>query len=177
MNECAESDINRVRLCHLRTLPEFSGYGFSLRTDSKNDKQLIENVESNSPAERGKLISGDIILKINGKRVAGLSHLEVVRLIQENAKEVKLLVLQPPLLSKFSEYEDLVAQAEKETIICEVQENTSNNSELTKAEKNLLRSDATTTNIVRNKKQQQSHIAGPGCVNHAMTDDQGRILS
>ncbi|KER27876.1 hypothetical protein T265_05159 [Opisthorchis viverrini] len=151
MNECAESDINRVRLCHLRTLPEFSGYGFSLRTDSKNDKQLIENVESNSPAERGKLISGDIILKINGKR--------------------------PPLLSKFSEYEDLVAQAEKETIICEVQENTSNNSELTKAEKNLLRSDATTTNIVRNKKQQQSHIAGPGCVNHAMTDDQGRILS
>ncbi|KAF6768639.1 hypothetical protein AHF37_12461 [Paragonimus kellicotti] len=52
MSGLTESEVNCVRLCHLNLVPNFSGYGFSLRTDVKNNKQLIENVESGSPAEK-----------------------------------------------------------------------------------------------------------------------------
>ncbi|KAF8565605.1 hypothetical protein P879_10118 [Paragonimus westermani] len=148
MSGPTESATNCVRLCHLKIVPNFSGYGFSLRTDVKNNKQLIENVESGSPAEQGRLLSGDIILKINDKLVSGISHKDVVQIIKERPNEVSLLVLQPNVLAKFETYEDPVLAAARKAVIYTTPKFLMNRGALSQAERQLSRADVTTMNCV-----------------------------
>lgn len=69
MSEIADSKTSRPRLCRLKILPNFSGYGFSLRTEAVGNVQNIEKVEKGSPAELGGLLSGDLLWTVNGKTV------------------------------------------------------------------------------------------------------------
>ncbi|CAH8850438.1 unnamed protein product [Trichobilharzia szidati] len=121
MKDCAETKNHQARLCHLKKWPNFSGYGFSLRTDSLKNEHRVENVEPLSPSESGGLLAGDIILLVNNKTVDRLSHIEVVKMIKEK-QDVELLVVQPYDLAYFKKFKDPLTLASKDPIRCETSE-------------------------------------------------------
>nr|CAH8850829.1 unnamed protein product [Trichobilharzia regenti] len=130
MKDCAETKNHQARLCHLKKWPNFSGYGFSLRTDSLKNEHRVENVELLSPSESGGLLAGDIILLVNNKSVGKsrfiltviqvdrLSHIEVVKMIKEK-QDVELLVAQPYDLAYFKKFKDPLTLASKDPKRCE----------------------------------------------------------
>ncbi|XP_018649500.1 putative pdz domain containing protein [Schistosoma mansoni] len=129
MKESAESQNHRARLCHLKLWPNFSGYGFSLRTDSVKHEHKVENVEPLSPSE-----SGD-----------RLSHTDVVKVIKERS-DVEMLVVQPKDLAYFRKFSDVISAAIKDPILCETSEEDLN--KLTNAEKHLVKADSDTMNEI-----------------------------
>ena len=64
-----EAETQRARLCHLRKVPDYEGYGFKLRTEKGKAGQFISEVDPGSPAETAGLRDGDRILEVNGKNV------------------------------------------------------------------------------------------------------------
>ncbi|CAH8571038.1 unnamed protein product [Schistosoma rodhaini] len=145
MKESAESQNHRARLCHLKLWPNFSGYGFSLRTDSVKHEHKVENVEPLSPSESGGLLNGDIILMVNKKTVDRLSHTDVVKVIKERS-DVEMLVVQPKDLAYFRKFSDVISAAIKDPILCETSEEDLN--KLTNAEKHLVKADSDTMNEI-----------------------------
>lgn len=85
-------DTYKLRLCRLKTWPDFSGYGFNLHADRSIPGQFIGKVDDNSPSEAAGLQPDDRILEVNGHSVLGKSHAEVVALIKSVPGEVTLLV-------------------------------------------------------------------------------------
>ncbi|KAG7296904.1 hypothetical protein JYU34_019768 [Plutella xylostella] len=83
------------RLCLVRKVPTFDGYGFNLHAEKGKPGQYIGKVDEGSPAETAGLKRGDRILEVNGAPIAGESHKQVVARIKERADEAELLVAAP----------------------------------------------------------------------------------
>lgn len=88
---------NDVRLCRLRPWRTFVGFGFHLQQCPKS-VYVINFIESNSPAATGGLKFWDILLKINGKDVREITHLEIKNSLKSARNHydqyVELLVIQ-----------------------------------------------------------------------------------
>ncbi|XP_029432412.1 Na(+)/H(+) exchange regulatory cofactor NHE-RF2 [Rhinatrema bivittatum] len=78
------------RLCYLKKGP--TGYGFNLHSERSKPGQYIRSVDPGSPAARAGLRPQDKLLEVNGQKVEGLKHSEVVSCIKAQENETKLLV-------------------------------------------------------------------------------------
>ncbi|CAH4036206.1 Na(+)/H(+) exchange regulatory cofactor NHE-RF2 [Pieris brassicae] len=83
------------RLCHVRKVPDFDGYGFNLHAEKGKPGQYIGKVDDGSPAEKAGLRRGDRILEVNGHGIAGETHKQVVARIKERSDDAELLVVAP----------------------------------------------------------------------------------
>jgi len=81
------------RLCHIRKVPDFDGYGFNLQAESGRPGQFVHDVDERSPAATAGLRDGDRIVEVNGTNVALENHQQVVERIRAVPGEVKLLVV------------------------------------------------------------------------------------
>ncbi|XP_053619262.1 Na(+)/H(+) exchange regulatory cofactor NHE-RF1 [Plodia interpunctella] len=81
------------RLCHVRKIPDFDGYGFNLHAEKGKPGQYIGKVDEGSPAEAAGLRRGDRILEVNGHSIAGETHKQVVSRIKERPEDAELLVV------------------------------------------------------------------------------------
>uniref|UniRef100_A0A8C8RFD2 Tyrosine-protein phosphatase non-receptor type 13 n=1 Tax=Pelusios castaneus TaxID=367368 RepID=A0A8C8RFD2_9SAUR len=89
----------------VKLLKNSSGLGFSFcREDNLTPEQLgssIVRVKKLFPgqpaAESGKIEIGDVILKVNGSSLKGLSQQEVISALRGTSPEVSLLLCRPPL--------------------------------------------------------------------------------
>ncbi|KAI5637380.1 hypothetical protein NE865_09949 [Phthorimaea operculella] len=80
------------RLCHVRKVPNFDGYGFNLHAEKGKPGQYIGKVDEGSPAETAGLRRGDRILEVNGNSIADETHKQVVARIKERPDEAELLM-------------------------------------------------------------------------------------
>ncbi|XP_066158294.1 Na(+)/H(+) exchange regulatory cofactor NHE-RF2 [Euwallacea fornicatus] len=85
----------KARLCHIRKVDYFDGYGFNLHAEKGKPGQYIGKVDEGSPAEAAGLRQGDRILEVNGETIGDKTHKQVVELIKQHADETKLLVIDP----------------------------------------------------------------------------------
>lgn len=83
------------RLCHVRKVADFDGYGFNLHAEKGKPGQYIGKVDEGSPAEVAGLHRGDRILEVNGHSIAGETHKQVVARIKERPDDAELLVAAP----------------------------------------------------------------------------------
>ncbi|XP_054586479.1 Na(+)/H(+) exchange regulatory cofactor NHE-RF4 isoform X2 [Nothobranchius furzeri] len=86
----------RARKLHLISGPE--GYGFLLRlekTPSGNTYHVLREVEQSSPAEKGGMKDGEILLEVNGESVESLKHEEIVDRVRLSGKKVSLTSITP----------------------------------------------------------------------------------
>jgi len=91
--EPASSVEYEARLCHLKTWPDFAGYGFNLHADRATTGQYIGKVDEGSPAEAAGLRMNDRIVEVNGHNVEGKNHADVVAEVKSVDGEVRLLVV------------------------------------------------------------------------------------
>lgn len=87
------ADAPAPRLCHLRKIPTFDGYGFNLHAEKSKPGQFIGKVDPNSPAEQAGMLEGDRIVEVNGVNIANENHRQVVERIKSVPDETKLLVV------------------------------------------------------------------------------------
>jgi len=67
-----------VRLCRLRTWPDFVGYGFNLHANRTSPGlQYIGKVDANSPAQAAGLQLHDRIIEVNGDPIEGITFIIV----------------------------------------------------------------------------------------------------
>lgn len=81
----------KPRLCILRKVPQFSGYGFNLQA-KPNQGHFIGKVDTGSPAQAADLREGDRLIEVNDVNVEKATHAEAVTLIKQRSDEVVLLV-------------------------------------------------------------------------------------
>jgi len=82
------------RLCHVRKVPDFDGYGFNLRAEiGGRPGQFVHDVDERSPAAAAGLRDGDRVVEVNGRSVALETHRDVVERIRALPGEVTLLVV------------------------------------------------------------------------------------
>lgn len=86
---------SKARLCHIRKVDNFDGYGFNLHAEKGKPGQYIGKVDDGSPAEAAGLRQGDRILEVNGESIGDKTHKQVVELIKQHSDETKLLVVDP----------------------------------------------------------------------------------
>ena len=86
-------DVPAPRLCHIRKVPGFDGYGFNLHAERGKPGQFIGKVDEGSPAAAAGLRDGDRIVEVNGSNVALENHQQVVDRIRALPDEVRLLVV------------------------------------------------------------------------------------
>jgi len=67
------------RLCLVRKVADFSGYGFNLHAERGKAGQFIGQVDEGSPAAAAGLRDGDRIVEVNGVNVALDTHQQVSR--------------------------------------------------------------------------------------------------
>lgn len=96
-NSLNESKINRV--CHVIKRDDFDGYGFNLHAEKGKPGQYIGKVDDDSPAELAGLKQGDRIIEVNGVNIGNETHKQVVQRIKAIACEVRLLVVDPTVVS------------------------------------------------------------------------------
>ncbi|XP_073958873.1 LOW QUALITY PROTEIN: Na(+)/H(+) exchange regulatory cofactor NHE-RF1-like [Choristoneura fumiferana] len=94
-NGTATAAAPEPRLCHVRKVPTFDGYGFNLHAEKGKPGQYIGKVDEGSPAEAAGLRRGDRILEVNGNSIAGETHKQVVARIKERPDDASLLVAAP----------------------------------------------------------------------------------
>ncbi|XP_076824134.1 uncharacterized protein LOC143470116 isoform X2 [Clavelina lepadiformis] len=80
------------RQCTLRKTDE-EEHGFFLAIDRDRNGQIIRRVVKGGPAELAGLMDGDRILCINGDRVEGVDHDEVVSRIRESGNVITFTVI------------------------------------------------------------------------------------
>ncbi|KAI4897190.1 hypothetical protein NFI96_014899 [Prochilodus magdalenae] len=81
----------RPRLCVLEKGSD--GYGFHLHGEKMKAGQFIRLVETGSPADRSGLRAGDRLVFVNGERVEGESHQQVVSRIRAVTGNLELIVV------------------------------------------------------------------------------------
>ena len=81
------------RLCHIRKVPDFDGYGFNVQAEIGRPGQFVHEVDERSPAAAAGLRDGDRIVEVNGTNVALEKHHDVVERIRATQDEVRLLVV------------------------------------------------------------------------------------
>lgn len=89
------NDRRTLKLCK----SDEQGYGFWLQTydlgttgSVKKKKTFVRYVEDEGPAYLAGLRAGDVIFEVNGQNLEDMEHLNIVGLISETAKELKLVV-------------------------------------------------------------------------------------
>ena len=82
-----------ARLCHVRTWPNWPGFGFNMHSQKGKPGQFIGSVDAGSPADLAGLKEGDRILAVNGTSVKGFEHPQVVGLIKTDPTSNKLLLV------------------------------------------------------------------------------------
>ena len=60
-------------------------------------------MDEGTPASLGGLREGDFLVEVNGLRIEGFEHKQVVELIKTNLNETKLLVADPEAKNYFDE--------------------------------------------------------------------------
>jgi C-terminal processing protease CtpA/Prc len=85
--------VPKPRLCVLRKVPTYAGYGFNLHAKQGHNGQFIGKVDPSSPAETGGLRDGDRLIEVNGTNVENESHAQVVALVKDRPGEVTMLVV------------------------------------------------------------------------------------
>lgn len=88
-----------TRSCHIIKRDDFDGYGFNLHAEKGKPGQYIGKVDDNSPAESAGLKQGDRIIEVNGVNIGNETHKQVVQRIKAIADEVRLLVVDPTIVS------------------------------------------------------------------------------
>lgn len=92
--------------------------GLTAIPDPKNGGLLVQNVDKDSPAERGQLQRGDRILEINGFKLIGVSESSIQDYLRQNfaAPELRLRVIKTTsLIQKLKkEIDDMVEAEEKQ---------------------------------------------------------------
>lgn len=88
-----------TRLCHVIKRADFDGYGFNLHAEKGKAGQYIGKVDDHSPAETAGLRQGDRIIEVNGVNIGNETHKEVVQRIKAIANEVRLMVVDPSIVS------------------------------------------------------------------------------
>ncbi|XP_077436900.1 Na(+)/H(+) exchange regulatory cofactor NHE-RF3 [Vanacampus margaritifer] len=68
-------------------------FGFYLRIERGEEGHLIRCLEMGGPAELSGMKDGDRVLRVNGKFVDGLSHLEVVELVKSSGATATFHIL------------------------------------------------------------------------------------
>lgn len=81
----------RPRLCLLEK--GSSGYGFHLHGEKGKTGQFIRLVEPDTPASAAGLLAGDRLVFVNGERVEGESHQQVVIRIRGTVGALELIVV------------------------------------------------------------------------------------
>ncbi|XP_051272789.1 Na(+)/H(+) exchange regulatory cofactor NHE-RF1a [Dicentrarchus labrax] len=81
----------RPRLCVLEK--GSSGYGFHLHGEKGKTGQFIRLVEPDTPASEAGLLAGDRLVFVNGERVEGESHQQVVARIRATIGALELIVV------------------------------------------------------------------------------------
>ncbi|XP_029383880.1 Na(+)/H(+) exchange regulatory cofactor NHE-RF1a isoform X1 [Echeneis naucrates] len=81
----------RPRLCVLEKGP--GGYGFHLHGEKGKTGQFIRLVEPDTPAARAGLLAHDRLVFVNGERVEGESHQQVVARIRATVGPLELIVV------------------------------------------------------------------------------------
>lgn len=81
----------RPRLCVLEKGP--NGYGFHLHGEKGKTGQFIRLVEPDSPAAESGLLAGDQLVFVNGERVEGESHQQVVAKIRATVGALEIIVV------------------------------------------------------------------------------------
>lgn len=90
--------------------------GLTAIPDPKNGGLLVQNVDKDSPAERGQLQRGDRILEINGFKLIGVSESSIQDYLRQNfaAPELRLRVIKTTnLIQKLKKEIDDMVQAEE----------------------------------------------------------------
>jgi predicted metalloprotease with PDZ domain len=82
----------KPRLCILRKVPQFAGYGFNLQA-KPNQGHFIGKVDPSSPAQSADLREGDRLIEVNDVNVEKSTHSEAVTLIKQRPDEVVLFVV------------------------------------------------------------------------------------
>ncbi|KAI3385477.1 hypothetical protein SNEBB_007036 [Seison nebaliae] len=101
-----------LRLCIIRVKSVKEDFGFYLSTDADCILQVVDRVTASSAAEQGGLKKHDLVLKVNGTKVVGMTHAGIVKLIKEayegknkkHPKVVKLLVASPSVVNWYRDY-------------------------------------------------------------------------
>ena len=70
-------DAPKPRLCHLRKISAFNGYGFNLHAEKGKAGQFIGKVDEGSPAQMAGLREGDRIIEVNGTNIGNENHSQV----------------------------------------------------------------------------------------------------
>ncbi|ESN91108.1 hypothetical protein HELRODRAFT_126015, partial [Helobdella robusta] len=83
------------RLCHLRKLPNFTGYGFNLHAEKGKTGHYIGKVDIGSPAEFAGVKDGDRIVEVNGVNLCERTNKQVVERIKSDPNETIFLVVDP----------------------------------------------------------------------------------
>lgn len=91
----------KLRLCHIKSWNDGMGFGFNMQSEKNKPGQYIVKVDEGSPAKLGGLREGDFLVEVNGLRIEGLEHKQVVELIKSDRKETKLLVADPEAKNYF----------------------------------------------------------------------------
>lgn len=97
--------------------------GLTAIPDKENGGLLVQNVEVDSPAERGQLQRGDRILEINGVKLVGMSESSILDYLRRNcsAPELRLRVIKTAaanLVQKLKkEIADMIEAEEKPTTV------------------------------------------------------------
>lgn len=86
-------DAPKPRLCHIRKLPNFAGFGFNLHAEKGKTGQYIGKVDEGSPADLAGLKEGDRIVEVNGTNIGNENHQQVVQRIKAVDGETKFLVV------------------------------------------------------------------------------------
>ncbi|XP_068610595.1 Na(+)/H(+) exchange regulatory cofactor NHE-RF1a [Brachionichthys hirsutus] len=84
---------------------ESGGYGFHLHGEKGKSGQFVRLVEPDTPAAAAGLLAGDRLVFVNGERVEGEGHQQVVARIRNTAGALELIVVDPDteeLLTKHS---------------------------------------------------------------------------
>uniref|UniRef100_UPI0037E8E220 Na(+)/H(+) exchange regulatory cofactor NHE-RF3 n=1 Tax=Semicossyphus pulcher TaxID=241346 RepID=UPI0037E8E220 len=69
------------------------GYGFVLREEPSQTGHFLKNIEKGSPAQAAGLKESDRLLGIDGEKVEGCSHEQVVEKFRQSGKNCSLLVV------------------------------------------------------------------------------------
>lgn len=99
----ANGEHELARLCHVIKRDDFDGYGFNLHAEKGKPGQYIGKVDDNSPAESSGLRQGDRIIEVNGVNIGNEVHKQVVQRIKAIACEVRLLVVDPNVVTVSNE--------------------------------------------------------------------------
>lgn len=93
--------------------------GIGVNISSRNGKTYIVNVIQDTPAATAKLKSGDVILKVNGKDIAGMKAAEVADLVRGTENTVVKLTIsrKKKILTKKIPRKEIKIQTVKSSIL------------------------------------------------------------